>query len=229
MVTVTRKQETMNLEWVPSPECSLGYLFQLWRWRLSQHTDILVSTGDHPGTVVNSNMDPQLKPNSQCLARCYRQFLNRQMAGTVLTLHSHGHMVPWFGRGLPAFMGEPKLRAAVPGLQESPPSAMRGCWGPKAGRTGQEGCSPKGLCISLIHASICNRSFVLFCFWSFPSWKRSNLSLRIKCLYSLTRQSFSYINLICQFFPHPQSVLMDLLCIYNVLGTVVPRDLMHNS
>lgn len=36
---------------------------------------------------------------------------------------------------------------------------MRCCWGPKAGRTGREGCSPEGSCISLIHASICNRSW----------------------------------------------------------------------
>lgn len=40
----------------------------------------------------------------------------RQMSGTALTLHSYGHTVPWLGRGPQAFMGEPKLKAAVSGL-----------------------------------------------------------------------------------------------------------------
>lgn len=74
-MTVTRKEETVNVERVPSPECSLGYLFQLWCWRLSQHTDTIVSTGGHPGTVVNSNMDLQPKANSQSMSGCYRQLL----------------------------------------------------------------------------------------------------------------------------------------------------------
>lgn len=39
----------------------------------------------------------------------------RQMSGMALTLHSYGHTVPWFGRGPQAFMGEPKLKAAVSG------------------------------------------------------------------------------------------------------------------
>lgn len=73
--------------------------------------------------------------------------------------------------------------------------------------------------------------FLFFC--PFLPGKRTNLSLRIKIFILFWKaeeifRAFSYINLICQFFPPSPSLLMDLLCIYNVLSTVVSRDLIHN-